>query len=76
MTEILLFNPSAGDIYGKMKGPGFPPVGLVMLATVLKEDGFSVRVVDMNLGNVNNQFLDRYLDNCFLMSSESCVMNS
>ena len=66
MTEILLFNPSAGDIYGKMKGPGFPPVGLVMLATVLKEDGFSVRVVDMNLGNVNNQFLDRYLDNCFL----------
>lgn len=66
MAEIILFNPSMDNIYGKMKGPSFPPVGLVMLATVLKENGFSVRVVDLNLENIDTQLFDRYLEDCFL----------
>ena len=50
MTDIVLVNPplSLGDLYGNLAegGSELPPLGLCSLAAVVREAGFSVRIVD------------------------------
>jgi anaerobic magnesium-protoporphyrin IX monomethyl ester cyclase len=47
--DILLVNPSQKNIYGIGVKPPYPPLGLLYLGAVLLEDGYSVRIVDMDV---------------------------
>ena len=50
MTDVLFINPESKyeDSDGQL-----PPLGLVMLASNLKRNGFDVKIEDLNLGNKN-----------------------
>lgn len=45
-AEVLLINPPSGVFYGL--GPNFAPMGLFSLAAVLREQGFSVSILNAN----------------------------
>ncbi|MDL2226906.1 B12-binding domain-containing radical SAM protein [Deltaproteobacteria bacterium OttesenSCG-928-M10] len=45
-ADILLVNPPSGIFYGL--GPNFAPMGLFSLAAVLREQGFSVSILNAN----------------------------
>jgi len=66
MPEIILFNPSVENVYKGLKGPAFPPIGLVMLASVLKDAGIHVRLLDQSRTDTDDHFLEEKLDDCFL----------
>lgn len=66
MQQILLFNPSVDNVYKGFKGPSFPPVGLVTLATVLKEASFPVKIIDQNLTHLTDEYLRKRLEDCSL----------
>jgi len=62
MPEVVLFNPSMRSVYGGLKGIAFPPLGLVLLATVLRDAGIPVRVLDEDRTDLDETALAARLD--------------
>lgn len=51
--NILLINPSQEKVYGKKIMPVYPPLGLLYVGTVLKNEGHCVRLVDIDTEGIN-----------------------
>lgn len=45
---VFLVNPSQVEVYGKMKAPQNPPLGLAYLGAVLEKAGHRVEIIDMD----------------------------
>lgn len=56
--KILLVYPRSKSVYGL---PHYPPLGIAYLATVLKEKGYLVEVLDMRLPKYNLPYLKKKL---------------
>lgn len=56
--KILLINPSQEKVYGSLKKPDFPPLGLAYLGAVLEQEGHTVEVIDMDAENITK---DRFI---------------
>ena len=66
MSKIILINPplSGKERYGELAGSGvyMPPLGLGLLASVLRKEGFEVRILDCEALRLNvKQTIDRIL---------------
>lgn len=53
--KILLVNPSQYKIYGNMKMPDYPPMGLAYLGAVLENAGHNVSIVDIDAEKITDE---------------------
>ena len=53
--KILLINPSQKNVYGMKMMPAYAPLGLLYIGTVLKNEGHSVRLLDMDTEKISNE---------------------
>lgn len=60
--KVLLISPSQKQIYGSRIPPPYPPIGLLMIGTVLKEIGKEVRFIDYDAENFDEEKLVNYLN--------------
>ncbi|MBR9706189.1 radical SAM protein [Candidatus Pacearchaeota archaeon] len=50
--KVLLVNPSQTKVYGKMKSPDYPPLGLAYIGAVLEDAGHQVRIIDIDADGI------------------------
>lgn len=56
--KVLLVSPSQSQVYGIMKPPDYPSLGLAYLGAVLDEAGHNVKIIDIDAEQLsNNEFL-------------------
>lgn len=61
--KVLLINPSQEKVYGKKMMPSYPPLGLLYIGTVLKNEGHQIRLLDIDTENINeNKFNKVFMD--------------
>ncbi len=53
--KILLINPPHGDVYGGLKKPIFPPLGLAYIGAVLERENHNVKILDMDAENTSHE---------------------
>jgi len=51
--RLLLINPSQEKVYGKKMMPAYPPLGILYVGTVLKNEGHDVRLVDIDTEKIS-----------------------
>ena len=55
--NVLLINPSQTQVYGELKTPDFPPMGLAYLGAVLDGKGHAVNIIDMDADHISEDAL-------------------
>ncbi len=61
--NILLINPSQKKVYGEKVSPPYPPLGLLMIGSVLKEMSQNVKLIDIDVQNYDDTKLIYELKN-------------
>ena len=62
--KVLLINPSFKRKIGKTDriSPTLPPIGLAYLASVLKKEGIDVKILDLNILNLNKKQIIKFVN--------------
>ena len=53
--KVLLVNPSQYELYGGLKAPDHPPMGIAYIAAVLEAVGHAVDIIDMDADGVTKE---------------------
>lgn len=61
--NILFINPSQQKVYGRKMTPAYPPLGLMYMGAILKKNGHSVRLLDIDIENINEESFKNVLTN-------------
>lgn len=61
--KVLLVNPSQEKAYGRKVMPAYPPLGLIYIGTILKNDHHQVRLVDIDTEKISEQSFKNILNN-------------
>ncbi len=58
--KILLIAPSQKQIYGENMAPPYPPLGLLMIGAILREDGHELKFIDIDAEHYDDiKLIDR-----------------
>ena len=61
--NLLLINPSQEKVYGKKMMPAYPPLGLLHIGTVLKNEGHGVRLLDIDTEKIDEKKFENIFRN-------------
>lgn len=53
--KIMLVNPSQENVYGKKLAPPYPPLGLLYIGTVLKNEKHNTLLLDIDTENIDDE---------------------
>lgn len=60
--RILLINPSQEEVYGKLKAPTHPPLGLAYVGAVLEQAGHQVTILDVDCEGISTDgLIEKYI---------------